>query len=140
MNVENLAMQKNDQYFTKALTHGSCPLRLRSYSLALDRTDFIRQSGFRRRIVFDWNTLKENTANCVGFFQVLPQKTTFFESALCMPSPIVRILISMPIPMYSFFPYVHKYVLGLHIYNRNKQFNLGTRKDVHPNSDVTVDA
>ena len=75
----------------------------------------IRQSGFRRRIVFDGNTLKENTANCVGFFQVLPQKTTLFESALCMPSSIVRILISMPISMYSSYPYVHKYVLGLHI-------------------------
>ena len=63
-------------------------------------------------------TLKENIANCVGFFQVLPQKTTLFESALCMPSPIVRILISMPIPMYSFFPYVHKYdVLIIEIKN-----------------------
>ena len=93
---------------------------------------------FRRRIVFDGNTLKENTAKCVGFFQVLPQKTTLFESALCMSSPIVRILISMPIPMYSFFPYVPKYVLGL-IYYRNKEFNLRTRNDVHPNSDATVD-
>ena len=66
--------------------------------------------------VFDvGNTLKESTANCVSFLQVLPQKTTLFECALCMPSPIVRILTSMPIPMYSFFLYVHKYVLGLHI-------------------------
>ena len=48
VNVENLAMQKNDQYFAKAFTHGSnrCLLRLRSYSLALDRTDLYTAIGF----------------------------------------------------------------------------------------------
>ena len=38
--------RKNDQLFAKALTHGSCPLRLRSYSLALDRTDLYTAIGF----------------------------------------------------------------------------------------------
>ena len=46
VNVENLALQKNHKYFAKALTHGSCPLRLRSYLLALDRTDLYTAIGF----------------------------------------------------------------------------------------------
>ena len=46
VNVENLSMQKTDQYFAKALTHGSCPLRLRSYSLALYRIDLYTAIGF----------------------------------------------------------------------------------------------
>ena len=46
VNVENLAMQKNDQYFAKALPLGSCPLWLRSYSLALDRTNLYTAIAF----------------------------------------------------------------------------------------------
>ena len=58
-----------------------------------------------------------------------------------MSSPIVRILISMPITMYSFFPYVHENVLGLYIYIYIIEIkNVRTRKDVHPGSDAIADA
>ena len=111
--------------------------KLSTYSLALDRQIYTRQSGFRRRIVFDGNTLKEKTQIVSVFFQLLPQKITLFKSALCMSSPIVRILISMPFPCIGSF---HMYIKCARPPYIIEIKNVRTRKDVHPDSDAIADA